>query len=240
MKNALVSVVMMAVVGALVVVAAMLTPMLQDDQAQVNNQIREPVERAQRLLALVNPAQERLATVLDAMRQEGVADPSASDLGSLIEQDPQLQEAMQAADEWLSPMLNDWSQEQRRLDEEFKAAGGTPTEVPTGRLGRNTAEMTRSLKEGLAARKPLLGEIDQLLKQADAAVREAKSVQYGTASGATHPDVLHMEGEVNYARATLATLQAAYLRHQARQERAKVSAAAAELARRAREDDIVR
>jgi hypothetical protein len=211
-------------------------PALSSDQAAVDVEVREGVERARRLLAKVGDNEERLAVVLEALRAAGVEDLDDEKLTALVEEDREL---LTEAHDRLQDILRRRGAQRQTLEAQLAEAGGTPL-VPAERgFSPNVGQMIAAIREGLAARDRILAENAELLGEALAAVDAALAVERGDVSGRDDPIALNMQGVILYARGSAAHRRARPLRDRAYEPRSRMLASAADLALRAGEQKLV-
>ena len=202
-------------------------PTLISDQARVDTEVRDHVERARRLVAKVSQNKERLAMVLDALRAAGVEDLDDERLAELVEQDREL---LDDARDRLQEILRRRGPQRQVLEAQLGEVGGVPLAPPPGDFGRNVGQMAQAIREGLNARQRILAENAKLLDEAFAAIQEALNVQHGDALGRQDPAALNMQGVVLYAQGCALHRQARPLRDQAHNPRRELLAVSAELA----------
>ncbi|MCP4250162.1 MAG: hypothetical protein GY778_24225 [bacterium] len=235
MNKALVSVVVMVavVVGSAVVYLAV--PSLGSDQARVDAEVQEHVERARRLMADVGENEERLAVVLEGLHAAGVPDLSEADLTELVEGDREL---LVDAEDRLRQIRMRRRAENQRLQQRIEGAGGEPAMPMPDSFGRNVPQMVAAIRDGLAAQQELLNANRALLDQAHRAAQEAVSVSSGEVTGQNHPLAQNMLGVVLYAQGTALHRQAQPQRRAASGPRSRLQTTAAELVEQAGEGTL--
>ena len=227
------------VIAAVFVVAGgvyVVAPNLQGDQAVVDREVREHVERARRLLDRVGANQERLAVVLKGLELAQIEELEGDRIDELVEEDREL---LGDAQERLREIYRRHSESRGDLADRMAEAGGELTEPPSSTFGNNVGQMAAAIRAGLAAREELLAENKELLAAALDAVQDAMAVQRGDASGQDDPAVYQLQGMIQYAQGTALHRQARWLRDQAHGPRRALHALAAELAQRAGERQLV-
>lgn len=200
--NRLQSIIVVLAVPAVGTAAYFATPYLQSPAGAVNSRTRLKLEQARDILQEFNRHEERLAAVLDALRETGVnVSPDASRIESLFEADRAILDQL---DERFRDLNRGGSNTRLRdLNQRYQSAGGAPPEVEPGpqNLGGSLSSVSRTIESSLRWRDQSLTERTRLLDQAQAVVEEALAVTTGTASGSDDPEIHRLKGVIQSARA---------------------------------------
>ncbi|MFQ5490003.1 MAG: hypothetical protein ACE5GE_04710 [Phycisphaerae bacterium] len=210
-------------------------PTMQNDRAVVDDQVRQGVARARRLLARLHDNQERLAVVLEGLRVAGLDELEDDQVEEMVEADREL---LSGAEDRLREIVGQSRTRRQGLMNQYPLAQDLPLPAPPGGLGANLPQLTKAIREGLAARDRLLAENSELLDQALQAVRQGMTVQAGDVDGQRDPAALTLEGIILYAQGTAAQRKAALLRQRTIQPRGDLVRVAAQYAQRQSEQSL--
>jgi len=178
-----------------------LAPRLQDAQLSVDVEASRGVEKARRLLSRFNANLERIAQVLEVLREQKI-DIDLAEVEGRLE-----------SDEFLAVYQDELDVATR----EFATVSG---ERPHG-------EPSSQIREGIRTRRKLIEENDRLLADALNAVNAALSVSRGSADASSHRGANRLKGWILFFQGESAARRAARARAGAVPVRGRIAALAA-------------
>jgi hypothetical protein len=211
-------------------------PALQSGDAVAESDLTQATERARRLLNQFGDNEERLETVIEALRLAGVDDSDNERINELPELD---REMFRDAEERLRQISREQGLRIQQLLSQSRV-GEEMTPVPSsGSFGSNVPSMSEAIRKGMQARDALMARNEQLLSEALNAVKEGLDNVGDADAGRSHAMALNVKGMIEYHQGNAAYRQARVLRDRAQAPRVRLQMLAAAIGRDVTHQGIV-